>query len=632
MTPTFLEKMSLEIAEVYGAVTDQILINLAKYFPYIKEGKEPKSVFEYQVRMLAQMGKVNRETIKIIRDNLKDADDALKKVLEQTIISTIQKVEPDLVNAAQAGLLQTQGFTQPVVAPNQMRAFQAYYKQAAERFNLVNTVMLESTEQAYKETVANVGNQVQMMQLALDTGAAETITGASTWNQALRHSIDALKKRGITGFVDHAGRHWSAEAYVAMDIRTTVFNTGRSAVWETNQSFGNDLYLVSYHNGARPLCYPWQNKVISSTNNSRDVEDLDGNKIHVYAQSETSYGEPAGLFGINCKHYPTPFIPGVSTIRGKPPDEEENEKEYEESQKQRALERKLREENRDLMMLRARGAPEEEIAAQVAKCRKTSAEIEDFCDETGRARHREREVAYTKRSFPSKETYDAATFVKDQKEIVDKFFKNGGSQQKYIFGDMVRPEGEQQVLRKFKRYQPNTKTEAEKTKQVNPNYYEKGTLAWTYNCQRCVVAQEMIYRGYNVTAKAYDRTDPIGDSGIAVWNYNGRTFWDDPNVRISHKRSDFAKLVNDSFDEWGEGSRGILRIKWDTKHGGNGHFLYAIKTNDGVHITDPQKNIDVDLTEALKNVTISTDSLWVMRVDNRGVNDKIKYAIKNVVE
>ena len=52
---------------------------------------------------------------------------------------------------------------------------------------------------------------------------------------------------------------------MAMDIRTTLFNTSRAAIWERNQQYGNDLYQVSTHNGARPLCYPWQGKVISTS-------------------------------------------------------------------------------------------------------------------------------------------------------------------------------------------------------------------------------------------------------------------------------------------------------------------------------------------------------------------------------
>ena len=55
MRPAFLDEMSWEMAEVYGAITDQILINLAKYFPFIQKSGEVMGSFEYQARMLAQM-------------------------------------------------------------------------------------------------------------------------------------------------------------------------------------------------------------------------------------------------------------------------------------------------------------------------------------------------------------------------------------------------------------------------------------------------------------------------------------------------------------------------------------------------------------------------------------------------
>lgn len=437
MNPTFLDNMSWEMAEVYGAITDQILINLSRYFPYFKAGNVPKSAFTYQAAMLAKMGQVNADTIRIIKNNLQGADKALSDVLEQSIVDAVSKAEPGLLNAVKAGILKPAGI--PTVEPSQMRAFTLYYQQAAQKLNLVNTVMLESTKQAFQATVADVVNRIQVTQTALDIGAGETITGVSSWNQALRHSINRMKENGITGFIDHGNHHWSAEAYVAMDIRTTVYNTGRAAVWETNQDFGNDLYIVSYHDGARPLCYPWQNKVISSTNNARIVKDLDGNEIQVIAQSDTSYGEPAGLFGINCKHYPSPFIPGVSVLydQSNIPSEAENEKIYQQTQDQRALERKLREEKRDLLIAKEMGADADEIKALRAKCRQTSDDIDAFCEETGLPRRQNREGVFTKRDFPAADTYDVAEFERTQKDEIDKFFRNGGAQQGYTFGEMM---------------------------------------------------------------------------------------------------------------------------------------------------------------------------------------------------
>ena len=349
LRPSFIDNMSWEMAEVYGAVTDQILINLAKYFPFWKPGQPvPQSSFEYQASMLAQMGQVNKETIQIIRKGLKGANETLEEVLTQAIIEAVSKSEPGLLDAVKKGVLKPAGI--PIVSPNQYQAFNLYYQQAAQKLNLVNTVMLESTKQAYQATVSDIAARVQSTQTALDIGAGETITGVSSWNTAMVHAINRMKQNGIVGFIDHGGHRWSAEAYTAMDIRTTVANTARAAVWETNQNFGNDLYMVSYHDGARPLCYPYQNKVISASNQFGVTYDLDGNEIEYIAQSATTYGQPAGLFGINCKHYPTPFIPGVSVITGDPQNFEDNERAYKERQQQTALERKIREEKRDLLM------------------------------------------------------------------------------------------------------------------------------------------------------------------------------------------------------------------------------------------------------------------------------------------
>ena len=390
--------MSEAMADVYGAVTDRILINLAKYFQFLKDGAEMPGSFDYQARMLAQMGQINKETVDIIMSGLEGADQALRQALEVSIIHALEAEEPKLKKAAEKGILQPP--TVPEVSPGQMQAFKAYYRQSADKLNLVNTVMLESTQAAYTATVSDIAAKIQRTQSILNAGAGEVVTGVTAYNQAVRESVKKMVQNGITGFIDHGGHHWSPEAYAAMDIRTTMNNVARAATWERNESYGNDLYQVSWHNGARPLCYPWQGKVISRSDMVREVEDLDGNNVHVYAQSETSYGEASGLFGINCGHYPMVFIPGVSTLYDVPQDEEENAKSYEESQQQRALERRLREEKRDLEVMKAQGASEEEIKAQNERVRQASSDIQTFCDDTGRTRRRDRESTPARATWP----------------------------------------------------------------------------------------------------------------------------------------------------------------------------------------------------------------------------------------
>ena len=401
MSPQLLDSMGWAMAEVYGAVTDRILINLAKYFPYIKDEKQLLGSFEYQARMLAQLGQVNRETAQIIIDSLNGADAALRGVLQDAIIDALKTEEPQLRKAAEKGLLYGEGLLPPEVAPNQMQAFRAYYKQASDKLNLVNTVMLESTGEAYKATVADVVVKMQRAQSVLNAATGEVVTGVSSWNDAMQSAVRKMVENGITGYVDHGGHKWSPEAYVAMDIRTAMFNTAREAVAERAEEYGADLYQVSSHDGARPLCYPWQGKVISRSDWTGEVEDLDGNKVHVYAQSEIpGFGYGGSLFGVNCRHYPMTFIPRFSTLKGQPQDPEENAKAYAESQRQRELERKLREEKRDLEVLKAQGADADAIRKQKDRVSAASGNLDTFCDETERARRRNRETAPVRATWP----------------------------------------------------------------------------------------------------------------------------------------------------------------------------------------------------------------------------------------
>ena len=404
MNPRFIEEMSWRMGEVYAAVTDQLLINLARHFKFIKEGASPGSAWQYQVRKLSEMGMVTRESEQIILNALGDADAALQGVLEEAIRDGLKGVDKPLKQAAEKGLLMGQGFLPPEIAPRQMQAFRAYYRQSADKLNLVNTVMLDSTQKAYQSTVSDIVTKISATQDILNSATGEVISGVSSMNQVVRQSVQKMVENGLTGYIDHGDHHWSPEAYVTMDVRTTMANTARAAVWEQSEEYGVDLYQVSWHDGARPLCYPWQGKVISRSEWSGEVKDDEGNSVHVYAQSETSYGEPAGLFGINCGHYPIPFIPGFSRIRPPEQNEEQNAKEYEESQKQRALEREYRNAKRDLAVAKAR-EDEEEIAKQKLKVKNARTNLDEFCDETGRKRRTNRERTPIKAEFPEDKAF-----------------------------------------------------------------------------------------------------------------------------------------------------------------------------------------------------------------------------------
>ena len=77
-----------------------------------------------------------------------------------------------------------------------------------------------------------------------------------------KYIIDDLKKHGITGFIDKAGRRWRLSAYANMVARTTARQSTNIALIESSKS---DLLLMSSHYGSCPICKPLEGRVYSKS-------------------------------------------------------------------------------------------------------------------------------------------------------------------------------------------------------------------------------------------------------------------------------------------------------------------------------------------------------------------------------
>lgn len=385
-------KLAEPLQKVYQDVTDQVLENIARHF---NTGKALATT-EWQMKKLAELGQVQRETIRIIARGTGQNEEMIRIALQDAISDALKDVEPALKEAAVAGMLQDGG--ELIASESVQRIFDTYLAQAKEATNLVNTVMLESGLNAFRLVVSDVVRWEQQVTTAAQTAAAQqilnsetgkVITGVSSRQEALKRAIKRLADNGLTGFVDRGGHNWTPEAYVNMDIRTTAGNVATQAVFARNEDYGNDLVWVPVKAAARPLCYPWQGKLISTSNRTGTVKDARGEDVEIIPLNRTSYGEPAGLWGINCGHTPpNPFIPGRSLIRGEVPGEKKNEKEYAESQQQRDIERKIRYAKREAATLKAAGLDTSDADAKV---KRYQADMRAFIEETGRTRRRDRE-------------------------------------------------------------------------------------------------------------------------------------------------------------------------------------------------------------------------------------------------
>lgn len=339
--------LSDNLVGIMTEIEDELLRKIAAQ---IARDNDISDTSKWRMRQLARMGQLDKEALRLIKSYSRIQSDVLYDTLMNAALTEIGYVDAGMREAAAKGLI-SGDMTIPAdrTAEN---ALKAYYKQAQSDLNMVNTVMGYQATAAYTGAINNIYYAVHK---DLDTGTAKIVTGSESLQSAIRQTIHNLSRNGIPAFVDRGGHHWSPEAYVRMDLRTTVGNTARAAQWSRCDNFGVSLIAVDSHPGARPKCAPYQGRIFSRDGSSGTTTDGSGRKITYSPLSSTSYGEPDGLFGINCGHSCYPFIPGVNFQRYFPYDSEENAARYKEFQTQRVLEREIRAAKRECMMLEAVG-------------------------------------------------------------------------------------------------------------------------------------------------------------------------------------------------------------------------------------------------------------------------------------
>ena len=315
---------------------------------------------QWQAEKLAQLGtlrSMNERTIK--KSLMRAVEEAQKEILDRgtTAARGVDAVAGNLARELPSG------------ADARLKAvLDGWYLRNATELNRMGATMFNSANNLYTRTV--------------ETVTAEVLAGVKTGRQAIRDTAGAWYKDGIKAFTDKAGRQWSTEAYAQNIIRTTTSNARREATFARMDEYGMDLIEISSHAGARPLCATYQGMVISRKGLTPGYTTLD----------ETSYGEPAGLFGINCGHMAYAYQPGQKKTF-KPYPDKENEKVYKESQEQRRLEREIRQEKRGLQISKELGDEKEAVMFK-ERISEKQANMRSFIDESGRTRRYDREQVY----------------------------------------------------------------------------------------------------------------------------------------------------------------------------------------------------------------------------------------------
>jgi hypothetical protein len=235
--------------------------------------------------------------------------------------------------------------------------------------------ILRTSMDAYREVIARA--------------AAAPTLGAQTRRQAAQSALDAFAKRGVTGFIDRSGRSWELRSYVEMAMRSAVGRAAIEAHSDRLGAAGVELVIVSQSPEECPLCRPWERKILTRDGapGARDIEvghaTEDDETVTVHVAGSLSEARTAGLFHPNCRHNISAYLPGVSRI----PEVQVSRGTYEDTQKQRYLERQTRKWKR----LATAAMDDSARTTANARARAYQARIRELVAETGLPRKPHRE-------------------------------------------------------------------------------------------------------------------------------------------------------------------------------------------------------------------------------------------------
>lgn len=226
---------------------------------------------------------------------------------------------------------------------------------------------------------------------AINMAYMEVSTGVKSYTQAIIDTINNISSQGAV-ITYPSGAKRSLESAVRTNIVTAI-NQNCGKIQEARaDELGWDLMEITAHSGARPEHARWQGKIVSRT----------GQKGYLSLR-DIGYGEPTGFKGINCRHDWHPYYKGSSRTYSsaqlkdwKKEKVEYNGQKmsvYDATQKQRAFERQIRQDKKDLKAQQAiltsnnKDIDIEQVKNEIRNIKATqkdhNAQLNDFLKQTG---------------------------------------------------------------------------------------------------------------------------------------------------------------------------------------------------------------------------------------------------------
>lgn len=390
LTPQQLADAPNNMVRLYQQLEDDIIADIAEK---IAAQDYFTAASDWQVQKLVVMNNSYKDILKKLSAATGKTQAEIRRLMEEAASESL-KYDDAIYNAAGVNLAT---LNQSAALLNTLNA--GIKKTEGVFVNLCKTTAIQTSRQLVRE---------------LDAAYMKVSSGAFSPDAAIDSACRSLAKDGMTAFYYESGRRISLEAAVRLNIRTGVAQTCAKIQEQRLQEAGCELVQTTAHLGARPSHVPWQGKVFMMNGRSEKYGNL---------EEETGYGTVTGLCGANCRHNFFPFYEGISVNQYTQESLDElaakkvryNGEDigvYEATQKQRALERKVREAKRYKEAAKAAGIS---TAKADANLRRATDELSNFTAQTGLKRQYGREkifpLAYEKKLFSVGSEIQAASRV-----------------------------------------------------------------------------------------------------------------------------------------------------------------------------------------------------------------------------
>ncbi|MES9804928.1 phage minor capsid protein [Streptomyces cinereoruber] len=184
--------------------------------------------------------------------------------------------------------------------------------------------------------------------------SASVLLGGLTRRQASQRALDQFAARGVTGFVDSAGRSWELASYAEMAVRSVTARAAIEGHIDALAEIQVGLVIVSDAPLECPLCAVWEGEVLtlgpqSGPHTIRMEHAVQPRGLRaafrapetvaVHVAGSLVEARAAGLFHPNCRHSLAAYLPGITT---RPPHHPTPGTTYKDTQRQREIERNIR--------------------------------------------------------------------------------------------------------------------------------------------------------------------------------------------------------------------------------------------------------------------------------------------------